>query len=560
MQPTRIGPYSIDRKIGAGGMGTVYLAHHAESGKQAAVKVLSSSLAGESGLVARFNREIDALTELSNPHVIEIYESGVDGQIYYFAMEYVDGETIAERLRREKRIDWETVIEFSVQICTALKAAHDAGIIHRDLKPSNLLVTRDDQIKLADFGIAQIFAGQKLTMTGGVLGTAEFMSPEQAQGQRTTKKSDLYSLGAVMYAMLTGRPPFTGKTTVEVLQKHQFNQFDAPRLILSDIPIWLDDVVCQLLEKDPDKRFPDAYVLSLRLKEIPRKVELAGMQVTRTAAPGVYNADGTTVAISSQPELGPGDGTLMRDLLRAEIDRQQQPSRVGRLLDNSWFLVAVLVVLIAGGYYALQPPELTDQKKFAAGEKIMQHPAGADWKTARDEFFLPLVADDPKTWEAQVGVYLKRIEQYELETRLSSGKLKKKREPASNEAERFLRLAQHYREIGDVGRSRSILTSLSELLDEQGEHQLYRDQAQKMLAELDGTTPTTDNRGEILKSAMQRADEFASADKSDEARAIYESIIALYGSNPAVADEVRIAIEKRDELGNFTQPSPPADD
>jgi serine/threonine-protein kinase len=114
MQPTRIGPYLIDRKIGARGMGTVYLAHHAESGRQAAVKVLPSSLASEDGLVARFNREIDALTELSNPHVIEIYESGVDEQTYYFAMEYIDGETIAERLKRGNRIEWETVIEFSV--------------------------------------------------------------------------------------------------------------------------------------------------------------------------------------------------------------------------------------------------------------------------------------------------------------------------------------------------------------------------------------------------------------------------------------------------------------
>lgn len=498
--------------------------------------------------MARFNREIDALTKLSNPHVVEIFESGVDKQIYYFAMEYVDGETIAERLRRDKRIDWETVIELSVQICTALKAAHDAGIIHRDLKPSNLLVTGDNQIKLADFGIAQIFAGQKLTMTGGIVGTAEFMSPEQAQGQRATKKSDLYSLGAVMYAMLTGRPPFTGKTTIEVLQKHRFSQFDAPRLILPDIPIWLDDVVCQLLEKDPDKRFPDAYVLSLRLKEIPRKVELAGMQETRSIEPGVYNADGTTIAISSQHELGPGDGTLMRDLLRAEIDRQQQPSHVGRLLDNGWFLVAILVVLIAGGYYALQARELTPQQKFAVGEKLMQQPAGTGWMSARDQYFLPLVADDPSRWKSKVGDHLDRIQQYELELRLSPGKLNRNRNPARNNAERFLRLAQHYLDIGDVGRSRSILTSLTELLDEQGEHQLYRAQAQKMLAELDGTTQTTDNHRSILNAAMQRADAFASVGKPEEAQAIYESVIALYGSDPAAAGDVRIAIEKRDNL------------
>jgi serine/threonine-protein kinase len=397
-------------------------------------------------------------------------------------------------------------------------------------------------------------------MTGGVIGTAEFMSPEQSQGQRTTKKSDLYSLGAVMYAMLTGRPPFTGKTAIEVLQKHRFNQFDAPRMILPDIRVWLDDVVCQLLEKDPDKRFPDAYVLSLRLKEIPRKVELAGMQETRTMDPCVYNADGTTIAISSRPKLGPGDGTLMRDMLRAEIDRQQQPSRVGRLLDNSWFLVAILVVLIVGGYYALQARELSPQQKFAAGEKLMQQPAGTGWMTARDQYFLPLVADDRSMWEAKVGNHLQRIQQYELELRLSPGKLKKNREPARNDAERFLRLAQHYRDIGDVGRSRSILMSLTQLLDEQGEHQLYRVQAQKMLAELDGMPQTTDNRRSILKAAMQRADEFTSTGKLEEAQMIYENVIALYGADAAVADDVRIAIEKRDELGNLKQDPPPVDD
>src|SRR5579862_1521799 len=272
--PTRVGPYLVEKKLGAGGMGTVYLAHHEGTGKQVAVKVLAPSLAREPGLVARFMREIDALEKLKNPHVVELFDHGVDGDVYYYAMEYVDGETLTMRLRRTRRIPWREVVELSIQICVALKAAHDAGIIHRDLKPSNLLLTPDGDIKLTDFGVAQVFAGSKLTVTGGIIGTAEYMSPEQGQGRRITKRSDLYSLGAVMYVMLTGRPPFSGKTTLDVIHKHKYSQFDRPRLILPELPYWVDEVVCQLMEKDPEKRFADAYVVNRKLQEILRKVDI----------------------------------------------------------------------------------------------------------------------------------------------------------------------------------------------------------------------------------------------------------------------------------------------
>ena len=170
MNPSCVGPYLIDRKIGAGGMGTVYLGRHNETGQEVAVKVLPPSLAREEGFVARFTREIKALKLLRNPHVVELFESGVDGeQRYYYAMEYVDGETLTKRLHREKRIDWKETIQITVQICSALKAAHDAGIVHRDLKPSNLMLARDGTVKLTDFGVAQVFAGTKLTATGGIM-------------------------------------------------------------------------------------------------------------------------------------------------------------------------------------------------------------------------------------------------------------------------------------------------------------------------------------------------------------------------------------------------------
>ncbi|MBC7816729.1 MAG: serine/threonine protein kinase [Planctomycetaceae bacterium] len=297
MDITQVAHWEIERKLGAGGMGTVYLGKHRETGQLAAIKVLPASLAREEGFVERFKREIASMEKLKSPHIVEFYESGNEGDTYYYSMEYVDGETLTARLKRDKRIPWPEVIDLCLQICRALKAAHNSGIIHRDLKPSNLMIASDGTVKLADFGVAQVFASQKLTITGGIVGTAEYMSPEQAKGQRATKKSDLYSLGAVMYVMLTGRPPFSGKSSLDVIHKHQFGVFDRPGLIATDMPRQLEEIVCKLLEKDPDKRFPDSYVLSLRLAEIQKRFAWQAAQNAAAESPAGS-------ASSSIPNLG----------------------------------------------------------------------------------------------------------------------------------------------------------------------------------------------------------------------------------------------------------------
>ncbi len=308
MDITHVAHWEIERKLGAGGMGTVYLGKHRETGKQAAIKVLPASLAREEGFVERFKREIASMEQLKSPHIVEFYESGSDGDTYFYAMEYVDGETLTARLKRDKRIPWQEVIDYCLQICRALKAAHNTGIIHRDLKPSNLMISSDGTIKLADFGVAQVFASQKLTITGGIVGTAEYMSPEQAKGQRATKKSDLYSLGAVMYVMLTGRPPFSGKSSLDVIHKHQFGVFDRPGLIATDMPRQLEEIVCKLLEKDPDKRYPDSYVLSLRLAEVQKRFAWQAAQNAAAESPAGS-------ASSSIPNLNDATeaGKLARD-------------------------------------------------------------------------------------------------------------------------------------------------------------------------------------------------------------------------------------------------------
>ena len=411
--PDRIGPYDILRKIGSGGMGTVYLGRHIETQLEAAVKVLPSSMAREPGTVDRFEREIGAMRQLTGAHIVELFESGHDEPTdqMYFAMEYVEGETLTDCIRANRRLPWEQSVDIAIQICSALKTAHATGVVHRDLKPSNLLIGDDGIVKLTDFGVAQVFAAQRLTVTGGIIGTAEYMSPEQAQGRRCTRTSDLYSLGAVLYAMVTGRPPFTGKNAVDIIQKHSTARFDRPSLYAPDVPRILEDVICKLLEKDPEDRYSDAHVVSLRLKEVVKRVEFAskdetvarpmesdGLMSPTATAPGRNSHQGSAEETFASGVLesrtdeagqkvgehrydGPGSATLMRDAFRAEILRDQDKSPVAALFDNTWFLVGCLALLIVGGVFWMNG----DRRGSSSddGSEIAADVAGAPGEVAR---------------------------------------------------------------------------------------------------------------------------------------------------------------------------------
>jgi serine/threonine protein kinase len=360
--PERVGRWKIERRLGAGGMGTVYLGNHEETGKIAAVKVLSAGLSRDPGVAERFRREAATLRKLSGPHIVTLFDDGEDQQLeqLYFSMEYVEGPTLADLLRERRRLSWHEAIDIALQVCTALKAAHVAGVIHRDLKPSNLLIGTDGIVKLTDFGVAQVFAEQRLTVTGGVIGTAEYMSPEQAEGRRCTKQSDLYSLGAVIYVMLTGRPPFTGKSPLDILRLHQTGRFDRPSLYAPETPRLLEKIVCQLMEKDPEKRFQDAHVVSLRLREVVRRVELSNADETLAHSPSQIQLEAPTIATDERGDSqtrtanhrGPGPATMMRDAVATEIRKAHEKSPIARLFDNTWVLLGCLVVVVGGVWWA----------------------------------------------------------------------------------------------------------------------------------------------------------------------------------------------------------------
>ena len=522
-----VGPYEVESILGAGGMGTVYLARHKDTGDRAAVKVLPAAMAREGGFVARFTREIEALQSVDNPYIVRLLGHGVDPQadgsaVHFYVMEYVDGETVTQKLRREHRFDWREVVRLGAQICSALKAAHNAGIIHRDLKPSNLLLTtpggdgRSD-VKLTDFGVAQVFASSKLTVTGGIIGTAEYMSPEQAEGRRVTKQSDIYSLGAVLYAMLTGRPPFVGTGPIDLAQKHRAGIFDAPRRYAPETPQWLDEVICRCLEKKPEDRYPDAYVLQRRLEEIPRKVELALSESSQTGGHTALTVDSS----ARQQELG---GTFVAGMMRAELEREARGGPGRQLLDNTWVLLTLLAGVVAFAVWMARGTSASPEELLARGEALMQSGDLDDWQRARREAFEPLLDADP-SYENRVRPYLERLEIAEL---ARPGRRRGLARAAGSEPHRLLRLAAAQLESGDVDTAARTAAALAALLVGDEGHAEVRAAAERLSDEIDSATAATD-RAAFVNSRRELAERLREEGRGEAAEAVERALQTLYG-------------------------------
>ena len=337
------GRYRLEASIGTGGMAQVFRGFDTTLDRTVAIKILAPQFARDPSFVERFRREAQAAARLNHPNIVNVYDTGVDADTNYIVMEHVEGRTLAEYLSGGGRLSPVKAAEIGEKVAEALAAAHAQGVIHRDIKPANIMVTRDGRVKVMDFGIARLVAGpDTVEQTAAVLGTAAYLSPEQAQGQSVDARSDLYSLGVVLYEMLAGRPPFTGDSAMAVAYKHVQETPLPPSSLNPDVPPALDAVVMRALAKNPANRYQNA----VEFREDLRRV-IAGQDVEAT--PLLPAGAGATQVISRPPPTA--------------VLPPTEPDEGSRKVWMGILIGALILLILGGGAYLLAQNLLGDDPK-----------------------------------------------------------------------------------------------------------------------------------------------------------------------------------------------------
>ncbi len=340
-----IGPYRIEKEIGHGGMGYVFKAKKTPGGETVAIKVMSPGLSMDESMVSRFKREGEVLKNLNHPNIVRIFDVNMEGELKYFVMEFIPGKSLAEELKGGPLAP-EEVLGITWQVSDALRSAHEAGIIHRDLKPANIMRDETDRIKLTDFGIARVIGVSDVTAAGKSVGTPAYMSPEQVLGKDLGVTSDIYSLGVVLYEMLTGKVPFESANPLEIMRKHAYEEAQSPTELNPEIPLILSQLVMRMLKKKQDERIPNLKVFESQLQDCVRSMR--GDFVTATA--------------------------------EMEIEERTAREQKSRLVKFGILICVIIGVLLfilksGGGFrgilrrYLMAPP-LTDEQKEELREKV----------------------------------------------------------------------------------------------------------------------------------------------------------------------------------------------
>ncbi|MGW1714166.1 Stk1 family PASTA domain-containing Ser/Thr kinase [Streptomyces sp. NPDC002156] len=356
-EPRRLGGrYELGQVLGRGGMAEVYLAHDTRLGRTVAVKTLRADLARDPSFQARFRREAQSAASLNHPAIVAVYDTGedyIDGtSIPYIVMEYVDGSTLRELLHSGRKLLPERTLEMTIGILQALEYSHRSGIVHRDIKPANVMLTRNGQVKVMDFGIARAMgdSGMTMTQTSAVIGTAQYLSPEQAKGEQVDARSDLYSTGCLLYELLTVRPPFIGDSPVAVAYQHVREEPQPPSVFDPEITPEMDAIVLKALVKDPDYRYQSADEMRADIEACldGQPVAAAAMSAVGYGGYG-YPDDQATTALRSDagattmlPPMNPDDGGYGYDDRGPRRRQQPKKSNTSTIL----LVVAGLLVLV----------------------------------------------------------------------------------------------------------------------------------------------------------------------------------------------------------------------
>jgi len=332
--------YRIVKKIGSGGFADVYLGEHTQLGRGVAIKILARGRSEDEDMVERFRRESKAAAKLSHPNIIDIYDVGESGEIYYFVMKYISGETLARKMRREKKIDPAEAINIIAQIADALAYAHEHDVVHRDIKPANVMLDEYGKPVLMDFGIARVQFGGQLTRTGALIGTPHYLSPEQPLGKPVDGRSDIYSLGIMFYEMLGGRVPFHDEAAITLIYKH-INEPPPPlQQLAPELPADLCAVVHKMIEKLPENRYQSADAL---LEALDKFATIYGLRTTpsagRRSTPSGRRSTEKIILLARQ-HVDENKPELAADLYKSILQRHPDHAEAKQKLDDLLSVIA----------------------------------------------------------------------------------------------------------------------------------------------------------------------------------------------------------------------------
>ncbi len=531
-----IGPFELGDRIGVGGMGIVYRAVYTKTGTPVAIKILSPDLSSEESLQRRFEREISILKKLQHPHVVRYYGGGKVGMQRFYAMELVTGGSLERHLKDKQRLDWEEAIQYAKQIAEALEHAHTAGVIHRDLKPANLLITKDGKLKLTDFGIARDTTATALTAAGRTVGTYAYMAPEQIRGKPPVdKKTDLYALGCVLFEMLTGETPFASENQGEMLMMHL--KEDPPRVtsLAPNVPIWLEELIFDLLEKEPEKRPFDALAVQVKLDEILTKVE-----EQKSIAEATLRGEVTRAASTTQGDL--------KNLLKKKKKKKKDKSP---FWEKAWFLsLCFLVFATAVGAFTYTRMYPSENALLSRVEKITTGTDPGEWGGARADLEQMLTRFPSGPHAGKARDYLDQIEM-NLAERQARKRLERGADPES-EGERLFLDADRIEKFGDRQLALEKYESMVQLLKDE-KYRPYVMLAKRQIAKIQAEGTEGLDRVQIVNRALADAEELMMRDKI-KARQVWQSIEKLYAGHSELGPQVEHARKRIDGNTDGTWP------
>ncbi|MGD9855681.1 MAG: serine/threonine protein kinase [Planctomycetaceae bacterium] len=530
----RVGPFDLERKLGVGGMGIVYLARYLKTGQYVAVKVLSPDLMADEKVAQRFEREMKILKKLKHPHIVQYYGGSTSGNRRFYAMELVKGGSLEQLLKKRGPVSWDQAIEYGLQITKALEHAHSVGVIHRDLKPANLLLTSKGVIKLSDFGIARDTQSTALTAAGKTVGTMAYMAPEQITGKHAiSAKTDLYAFGCVLFEMLTGRTPFLSETAPEMLFKHLDEDPPSAREHNIDVPVWLDQLIAELMEKDPNDRPFDALAVQVKLEEVRQKVADRKSIAQQTAAGG----GGATVK--------EGDAELTKLLGGARKKRKRKKKGNVPFYERVWFLslalIAVVGILVWGFWPASEEDRYSEiQAAIAATEQSNWHHVQGELRAYLADFDTGEDAGGVRQQHVhQVRDWVDSIEMTQSENKAEQRE-KQGRDPESP-AERLYMEARQFERFGDRLTALQKYEAMQPLFEQDEQARPFVNLARRQAKKIKDSVGGENDPVAFVRQQIAEADRLYFDDKKVQAQNRWLSIVHLYQNSAEHQEHVRRA-------------------